>query len=219
MKAMVLAAGLGRRLLPITLSTPKPLLEVGGKTLLEYQLDRICQCGITDVVINLHHLGEQIRNAVDRWSPPMNIVFSEEERALETGGGIRRALDLLGDDPFLVVSADVYMEGDISALLEPLPDNSVGRLLMTGNPAHHPEGDFSIAAGGVLSHDPPRLTYTGVSLLSPQLVSDEVDKVFPLRRVFDRAVDSGLMLGLEHRGFWWDVGTESRLEMLRQRFD
>ncbi len=219
MKAMVLAAGFGRRLRPLTDHTPKPLLQAGEKTLIEYQLDRIAACGINEVIINLHHLGEQIRRHIDSLQLPLDITFSDEEVALETGGGIRRALPLLGDDPFLVVSADTYMEGDLGALLDPLPAQCDGRLLMTANPAHHPTGDFAVGEDGWLVADGECLTYSGIGLLSPALIAGETDGVFPLRRVFDRSIEQGRLLGEVHRGFWWDVGTEERLATLKARLE
>lgn len=219
---MVLAAGLGTRLLPLTETTPKPLLSAGGRTLIEYQLERLIANGIEDVVINVHHLGEQIEafvsSLVESGQLPLNVHFSREDEVLETGGGIRRALPMLGDEPFLVVSADTYIElSSFETLMAPLPEGMLGRLLMTSNPAHHPDGDFSIDAGGVLGATGACLTYTGFSLLSPALVRDEPLDVFALRPVFDRAIAAGRLLGQFHEGFWWDVGTVERLQALQDR--
>ena len=160
MKAMVLAAGRGERLRPLTRTLPKPLLQVAGKTLIEHQLDRLKAAGISEVVINLHHLGEQIEALLgDGGEMGLAITYSVEEELLETGGGIKQALPLLGDEPFLVVSADTYHDIDYAGIPSALDSGMLGLLVMTANPAHHPGGDFSIDKAGVLRHDGKKLTY------------------------------------------------------------
>ncbi len=220
MKAMVLAAGLGKRLRPLTLETPKPLISVGGRPLVEYQLEKLCQAGVEEVVVNLHHLGEQIEKTLGDGSRlGLNIQYSRETELLETGGGILRALPLLGDEPFLCISGDTYSEFDLSLLPENLPEDSLGLMVMTDNPPHHPSGDFQITDDGVLklasSDDSQTFTYTGVAIFSPELVQGESEDSFPLRQVFDKAIAAGRMHGICFTGYWCDVGTMDRLEELR----
>ena len=220
MKAMLLAAGLGKRLRPITDTTPKPMLEVGGKPLIEHHLERLRAGGIQDVVINLHHLGDQIHSRLgDGAQLGINISYSIETELLETGGGIKKALPMLGDSPFLVASADTYLDFDLGRLPKELPAGMLGLLVMTNNPPHHPEGDYSPGDNSILRLDGDLLTYTGTGMLHPDLVRDVPDSVFMLRKVFDDAVRVGKLLGIEHDGYWCDVGTESRLRQLREKLD
>ncbi len=220
MKAMLLAAGLGKRLSPITDTTPKPLLEVGGKSLIEHQLERLRDAGIQDVVINLHHLGDQIQSRLgDGASLGINISYSIEGELLETGGGIKKALPMLGDSPFLVISADTYTDFDLDRLPKGLPSGMLGLLVMTSNPEHHPEGDYALDENSILHLDGDKLTYTGIGMLHPDLVRDVPDSVFMLRKVFDEAVRAGGVLGIEHEGCWCDVGTKNRLRQLRDKLD
>ena len=217
MKAMLLAAGLGKRLRPITDPTPKPLLEVRGKSLIEHHLERLQIAGIQDVVINLHHLGDQIKARLgDGRQFGVNIRYSFETELLETGGGIKKALPLLGDSPFLVISADTYLDFDLGRLPKALPTGMLGLLVMTDNPAHHPEGDYSPDENSILRAGGDKLTYTGTGMLHPDLVRDVPGAMFTLRKVFDEAVKGGRFLGVEHDGVWCDVGTASRLRQLRE---
>lgn len=216
MKAMLLAAGLGKRLRPLTQTTPKPLLRVGSKRLIEYQIENLVAAGITEIVINLHHLADQIESFLgDGRALGVQIEYSREPDLLETGGGIKQALAQLGDDPFIVVSADTYIEFDFSRLPSVLPSGCLGCLLMTNNPAHHPVGDFAIAADGVLQAAGECLTYTGTAVLAPDLVSGEPDGAFALRKVFDEAIAAGRLRGMKHDDYWCDVGTLERLEAVR----
>jgi len=210
-KAMLLAAGLGKRLRPITDRIPKPLLKAGDRTLIEHQLENLRKAGVLEVVINLHHLGDQIVDKLgDGSACGVSIDYSRETELLETGGGIKQALPMLGDEPFLVVSADTYIEYDFSRLPPTLPDDCLGCLLMTDNPAHHPEGDFAIGDDGVLLSEGNCYTYTGIGVLAPDLVRDESLTAFKLRKVWDEAIADGRMTGIRHQGFWCDVGTEER---------
>lgn len=216
-RAMLLAAGFGKRLRPLTDVTPKPLLVAGERTLIEHHLQRLAEAGIRDVVINLHHLGEKIRAHLgDGDGLGMNIVYSPESSLLETGGGIKRALPMLGDDPVVIVSSDTYIDLDFSRLPATLPDGCLGCLVMVSNPPHHPTGDFSLRSDGVLGEDGERLTYTGISVLSPELVRYEADEAFMLRQVFDPAIRAGKLRGIHHDGYWCDVGTAERLDGLRE---
>lgn len=214
---MLLAAGLGKRLRPLTEQVPKPLIEAGGMALIEHQLKKIKAAGISEVVINTHHLAEQFEPRLgDGTRFGLSIQYSHEPDRLETGGGILRALSLLGSSPFLVVSADTYIDVDFIPLLAPLPRGFDGRLLMTNNPKHHPEGDFALDASGTLRLTGEKLTYTGIGLISESLVCRSSKTAFALREVFDESIKEGAMQGLLHQGYWCDVGTPGRLAELRQ---
>lgn len=220
MKAMLLAAGLGKRLRPITDTTPKPLIEVGGKSLIEHQLARLREAGIQDVVINLHHLGGQIQSRLgDGAQLGVNISYSIEPDLLETGGGVKKALPMLGEAPFLVTSADTYLDFDLDLLPTELPAGMLGLLVMTNNPEHHPKGDYALGENSLLQLDGDKLTFTGTAILHPDLVRDVPESVFMLRQVFDEAVGAGRFLGIKHDGYWCDVGTEKRLNGLRNKLD
>lgn len=225
MKAMVLAAGLGTRLRPLTLETPKPLLEAGGKTLIEYQLEKLHRVGVTEVVINLHHLGEKIENRIKDGSRfGLSVTYSRETELLETGGGILHALPLLGEEPFICISGDTYSDFDFQLLPDKLPSDCLGVMLMTRNPPHHNAGDFCLGAEGVLElargqSGRETVTYAGVAIFSPELVSREQSQAFPLRQVFDKAINAGLMRGLFFDGYWCDVGTVERYEELRTHLE
>lgn len=220
MKAMLLAAGRGERLRPLTDVTPKPMLELAGTTLIEHQLTRLQAAGITEVVINLHHLGQKI---IDRLGNGANlglsIEYSHEQELLETGGGILQALSLLGEAPFIVVSADTFHDIDYRALPQALDNDLLGLLVMVENPRHHAAGDFAIDPHGRLSHEGARLTYSGTAVLAPDLVRETGERVFKLRRVFDPAISAGRLQGVRHEGYWYDVGTPERYDELRRRFD
>ena len=218
MKAMLLAAGLGKRLRPITNTTPKPMLEVAGKPLIEHHLARFQDAGIEEVVINVHHLGEQIQEKLgDGTRLGLKIRYSVETQLLETGGGIKKALPMLGDSPFLVASADTYLDFDLGRLPNQLPSGMLGLLVMTDNHVHHQEGDYASDDNSMLQIDGDLLTYTGTGILHPDLVRDVPETVFTLRQVFDVAVRDGKFLGIECEGYWCDVGTESRLKQLREK--
>ncbi len=215
MKAMLLAAGVGRRLQPLTDRLPKPLLEVAGKSLLEHHLVQLRRAGITEVVINVHHLGAMIEQKLgDGSSLGMNIAWSREPRLLETGGGVKQALPLLGAGEFLLLSADVYADFDLPRLRQPLIPGTLGRLLMVPNPPHHPQGDYAINANHRLTHTGHKLTWACAALLSPQLVSQQPEAVFKLRKVFDQAVTKNQLEACLHPGHWQDVGTLERYESL-----
>ena len=211
MKAMLLAAGLGKRLRPVTDLTPKPLLVAGERTLIEHQLVRLAAAGITEIVVNLHHLGDQIREKLgDGAAYGVDIEYSPEPVLLETGGGFKKALPILGDKPVAIVSADTYINFDFARLPEDLADGCLGCLVMTMNPPHHPKGDFSMTEDGVLGTESVTYTYTGIGVLSPEIVRHVKDDIFMLRRVFDEAIAAGRLIGKLHDGYWCDVGTEER---------
>lgn len=221
MKAMILAAGLGKRMRPLTDHCPKPLLPVAGKPLIVHHLERLATAGIRDVVINVSYRAEQIVTALgDGSTHGVSIAWSREATPLETGGGIRQALPLLGDAPFLLVNGDVWSDFD-PASLPPLGDD-LAHLVLVDNPDHHPIGDFHLdAAGRVHPQGEPRLTYAGIGLLDPALVAHQAPGEFPLAPLLREAINAERVGATHHRGLWVDVGTPERLaeldRELRQR--
>jgi MurNAc alpha-1-phosphate uridylyltransferase len=214
MKAMLLAAGRGERMRPLTDQCPKPLLPVAGKPLIAWLLTRLAAAGFTDVVINLSWLGEQIAAALgDGARYGVNIAYSREPwPALETGGGIFNALPLLGADPFLLVNGDVYADIDFGALRLQAAD--LGQLVLVPNPEHNAKGDFWLQQGRVAQTDGERLTYSGVALLRPELLAGAPGGRFPLLPWLNRARDAGRLGGQKHTGQWLDIGTPQRLAQL-----
>lgn len=217
MKAMLLAAGLGTRMRPLTDHCPKPLLEVGGKPLIVHHLERLKAAGIEDVVINVSYRAEQIMAALgDGNRYGLRIHWSREDTPLETGGGIRQALPMLGEAPFLLVNGDIWCAIE-PAWLAPL-GNDLARLVLVDNPAHHPGGDFHLdAAGRVHGAGQPRLTFSGISLIDPALVAAQAPGAFKLAPLLREAMAAGRVAGRHYRGHWVDVGTPQRLGELDQR--
>ena len=217
MKAMILAAGLGTRMRPLTDHMPKPLLSVGGKPLITWHLERLKQCGFTDVVINIAWLGGMIPEALgDGEQFGLSIQYSDErgEPALETGGGLFKALKLLGGEPFLVVNGDIWCDYDFSAV-SPLADQDLAHLVLVNNPAHNLKGDFSFDEGArVYSEGPNKLTYSGVSYLHPALFDGIKKGAQPLAPILRTAMQSGQVSGEHHLGEWQDIGTPERLSQL-----
>jgi|TARA_Y100000310_G_C20682365_1_gene816727 MurNAc alpha-1-phosphate uridylyltransferase len=223
MKAMILAAGEGRRLEPLSLKTPKPLLRVAGKPLIQYHIEALVKANIEELVINLSHLGEQIESQLSNGSMwGASIHYSHEDELLETGGGILNALHLLGDEPFVVVNGDIFTDYDFSKLPGGLPEDVLGHLVMVDNPIQHAEGDYGFTGDTVgefalLSSAPSRrLTYSGIGMLRPELLLQHRPGMFPLREVFAAAIESRKLSGEYYGGVWTDVGTVDRLEALRQ---
>ena len=214
MKAMLLAAGRGERMRPLTDATPKPLLHVGGRPLIEHHLARLAAAGVREVVINTSWLGEQIPAALGRgarWG--LSIAYSPEPwPALETGGGIQRALPLLGPEPFLLVNGDVYTDVDFQALR--LAPGDLGQLVLVPNPAHHAKGDFCLDHGRITEDDGDKLTFSGVSILDPALFDACVPGRFPLAPLLFAARSAGRLGGQRHDGYWLDVGSLERLAEL-----
>ena len=214
MKAMILAAGRGERMRPLTDHTPKPLLKVGGKSLIVWHLERLAQAGFKEVVINHAHLGKQIEEALGDGSQyGLHIAYSPEVDALETAGGIANALSLLGDAPFLVVNGDVF--ADVDFLLLKLQMPNLAHLVMVDNPPQHPQGDFAISAGKLAEDGDVRYTFSGIGIYHPQLFSQvkkgEAAKLAPLLR---KAMAEGLVSAEHHQGVWHDIGTPERLAEL-----
>lgn len=214
MKAMILAAGRGERMRPLTERLPKPLLEAGGYPLIEYHLASVLKFGITEVVINLSWLGEKIRDAVgDGRRHGLAIRYSEEgPEPLGTAGGILAALPMLGGEPFLVVNGDVWCDFAFGNLNRPA--GSLAHLVMVENPEHHPEGDYGLDAGGHLRALPSRLTFAGISVLDPRLFEGCTPGFAPLKPLLDGAMRAERLTGQRHGGAWTDVGTPARLAAL-----
>ncbi|GAB2180150.1 nucleotidyltransferase family protein [Denitratisoma sp. agr-D3] len=217
MKAMVLAAGRGERMRPLTDHTPKPLLAVGGKPLIVWHLERLAAAGFKEVVINHAHLGQQIEDALGNGSQfGLALHYSAEPPgALETAGGIVQALPLLGDAPFLVINGDIFCDWDVGAAQTVLAGDDLAHLVLVSNPDHHPGGDFALRHGRVEDGDGPRLTFAGIGVYRPSLfaglVAGQPAKLAPLLRA---AMKAGKVSGQWHPGRWVDVGTPQRLDDL-----
>ncbi|TCT22713.1 N-acetylmuramate alpha-1-phosphate uridylyltransferase MurU [Thiobaca trueperi] len=213
MKAMILAAGRGNRMRPLTDHTPKPLLVAGGKPLIVHHIDRLAAAGIRELVINHAHLGAQIETALgDGAAFGVRIRYSAENEALETGGGIFRALPLLGPDPFLVINGDVWADCDVRGLQ--LADGDLAHLVLVDNPAHHPTGDFALEGGRIHADGTPRYTFSGIGIYRPALFDGCTPGAFPLAPLLRHAMSAGRVSGRLHTGRWFDIGTPERLAEL-----
>jgi MurNAc alpha-1-phosphate uridylyltransferase len=212
MKAMILAAGKGERMRPLTLTTPKPLVRAGGVPLIDYHLRALAAAGFTEIVINHAWLGQQIEDYLGDGSRyGVQIQYSPEGEPLETGGGIFRALPLLGDEAFVVVNGDIWTDYDFSVLHQPI--TGLAHLVLTRNPLHHPAGDFQLIDGLVrdAQADAATLTYTGIAVLHPQLFEGCSAGAFKLAPLLRAAMASGQVSGECLKGAWIDVGTYERL--------
>ena len=211
MKAMILAAGRGERMRPLTDAMPKALLPAGDRRLIEYHLDSLAAAGISEVVINIAWLGDQIKDYLaDGARYGLNISYSEEpDGALETGGGIFQALPLLGTEPFWIVNGDVRTDYQfIDPKLDPA---DLGYLVLVANPEHNFTGDFALDSSRVVNCGTEMLTYSGIAVLRPELFSDCTAGRFPLAPLLRSAADQGRLCGLHFTGRWLDVGTPDRL--------
>lgn len=217
MKAMILAAGRGERMRPVTDRIPKPLIEAGGKPLIAWHLERLAGAGLREVVINVAHLGEQIERRLRGGEDfGVSIAYSREPEPLETAGGIAHARALLGDAPFLLLNADVYTEYDPARLLAHRLEARLAHLVLVPNPAFRAQGDFSLRDGRVGDESLPRYTYAGIALLAPALVAHlgPLSKA-PLAPLLRAAAARGLVSGELYEGLWRDIGTAERLAELR----
>ncbi|HUN70875.1 MAG TPA: nucleotidyltransferase family protein [Steroidobacteraceae bacterium] len=215
---MLLAAGRGERLRPITDTLPKPLAGIAGKPLIVYHLEALARAGIREVVINLSWLGDKIRAALGDGSRyGVHITYSEEGPIpLETGGGIHRALPLLGAGPFLVVNADVWTDMDFSRGLD-LEEGADARLFLAPNPPQHPRGDFGLEGDFVVEREADRFTYTGIGVYRPTLFAGCEPGKFPLLPLLKRAIAARRLRGELYRGEWLDIGSPERLASLDAR--
>ncbi len=211
---MILAAGRGERMRPLTDHTPKPLLPVAGRPLIVHQMTALRVAGITDLVINTGHLGAQLTAVLgDGGAWGLRIVYSPEPpEALETGGGIFQALPLLGSEPFLVVNGDVWTDYPFTRL--PTAPVGLAHLVLVDNPSHHPVGDFILRNGQVEETGAVRLTFSGISVLRPELFAGCAPGRFPLGPLLRRAMADGRVTGTHYRGGWRDIGTPQRLAEL-----
>ncbi len=214
MKAMILAAGRGERMRPLTDHTPKPLLKVAGKPLIQYHIEALVRAGVDSIVINHAHLGQQIVDALgDGDQFDTQIQYSPEpEGALETGGGIANALPLLGDAAFLVVNGDVWTDIDFKLLLT--QQRQLAHLVLVPNPPHHDEGDFALSEGRVLESGEPCFTFSGIGVYQPALFKDCPEGSFPLAPLLRAAMREGNVSGELFQGRWFDIGTPQRLAEL-----
>ena len=211
---MILAAGRGERMHTLTDKLPKPMLPVAGKPLLQYHVEALAQAGFTDLVINHARFGDRIEAFfADGAAFGVNIRYSAEgDSPLETGGGIKRALPLLGDDPFLVINGDIWTD----FLPDSLTPSVAGQahLVLVANPPHHPDGDFVLKNGAVLISGQPKYTFSGIGVYQPSLFNSIRSQLFPLAPVLRQAMQDRQVTGELHRGRWFDIGTPTRLAAL-----
>ncbi len=214
MKTMILAAGRGERMRPLTEHTPKPLLKVGNKPLIVWHIERLAQAGFKELVINHAHLGQQIEGVLGHGSQwGVSIQYSPEQTALETAGGIVNALPLLGKDPFLVVNGDIFADIDFASLRLTTPN--VAHLVMVKNPPQHLNGDFVLNNGKLTAEGERKLTFSGVGVYHPSLFSSvEQGSAAKLAPLLKAAMIQDLVTGVEHQGVWHDIGTVERLEKI-----
>jgi MurNAc alpha-1-phosphate uridylyltransferase len=219
MKAMILAAGRGERMRPLTDHTPKPLLQVGGKPLIVWHIERLARAGFRELVINHAHLGRQIESALGDGSRfGVSIAYSDESEALETAGGIAQALSLLGEEPFLVVNGDVYTDYDFSRLIAQPMGGVVAHLVLVDNPLQHAQGDFYLKDGRLVERGASRLTFSGIGVYRPELfasiIAGSKAKLAPLLHA---AIAQQRATAEHYRGDWVDVGTPERLQALDRK--
>lgn len=217
MKVMILAAGRGERMRPLTDHTPKPLLRVGGKSLIAHLVERLASAGFEDMVINHAHLGERIEADLgDGTSHGVRIQYSREApEALETGGGIFKALPLLGPGPFLAVNGDVWTDFPFQTLDRPL--QRLAHLVLVDNPSHHVKGDFALRGGMVSNQAQSKLTFSGIGVYGHELFSGCAAGRFSLAPLLRKAADRAQVSGEHYEGEWMDIGTRQRLDELDER--
>ena len=218
---MILAAGYGKRLRPLTETTPKPLLPVSGKPMLQHHIERLSALGVTELVVNTSWLAEQIEDYFgDGHRFGVSIRWSREQQPLETGGGIANALPLLGNEPFLLINGDVWTDFPLRLIRDKkLEANTDGWLLLVENPDHNPQGDFALHDHQVTYEGSPKYTFAGISLLRPQLfpAHPKAEPCFPLRDILRPAINANRIGGEVYTGDWCDVGTVERYQKINQQ--
>ena len=213
MKAMILAAGRGERMRPLTDQIPKPLLEVAGKPLIVWHLEKLAKANFEEVIINHAHLGEMIEAYVgdgSRWN--LKITYSREGSPLETAGGIKKALPLIGDQPFLVVNADIYTDFNFAAIKNRNLNDCKGHLVMVKNPKQHPDGDFFLQNNQIELEGKERLTFSGIAIYQPKIFEDiKIEPVAKLAPILKKLIGAKCISGEAYQGLWFDIGTPERL--------
>ncbi|MBQ0711471.1 MAG: nucleotidyltransferase family protein [Porticoccus sp.] len=221
MKAMILAAGFGERLRPLTNDTPKPLLKIGTKPLIQYHVERLASAGVRELVINTSWLGDQIESFLGDGSRfGVSISWSRETEPLDTGGGIRRALPLLGSDPFLVINGDIWTNYPLASLVEREWSEEIdAHLVLVPNPEHNLKGDFTLDLQRRVRYpleSDESVTFSGISVMRPDLFALflSASEKFPIRDVLAGSIKGGYVTGEVFRDTWWDIGTVERLQAL-----
>ena len=219
MKAMILAAGLGNRMRPLTLYKPKPLLEVGGKPLIVWHIKKLKEIGVTEIIINSAWLADVLIGALGDGSQfGVQIRWTREDEGLETAGGIINALPLLGTEPFILVNGDVWTTFDFSSLLDVNLENDLAHLVFVNNPEQHPNGDFTLAEGRAYTFDQNQqgenLTFSGVSVIHPKMFDGLENGKRPLAPLLKNAMLDGKISAEKMQAAWVDVGTPERLSDL-----
>lgn len=217
MKAMILAAGKGQRMLPLTQHCPKPLLTVGNTTLIEKNIHALKQAGVSEIIINIHYHGHQISDRLgngERYGIP--IRYSDEsQQLLGTGGGIHHALPLLGDEPFIVIGSDIWTDYPLKNLTS--KNVSHAHLILVPNPSFHPCGDFSLNdSGKVTTPSSPTVTFASIGVFHPQLFANSPSQQYELSNVLNPAINDQLVTGEIYNNTWWNVGTPELLHQLNQ---
>jgi MurNAc alpha-1-phosphate uridylyltransferase len=215
MQAMILAAGRGERMRPLTNTTPKPLIQAGKHRLIEYHLMNLQRAGFTDIVINTAWLGKQIIDTLGNGSNyGLTIQYTDEgEQALETGGGIFNALPLLGNDPFVVINGDIWSDYPLKNLIN-LQPNGTAHLVLVNNPPHHPEGDFFLHNNRLIATGKKKYTYSGIGVYTKRFFSQQTNNIFPLAPIIRRDIKQNLISAELYNGNWYDIGTMERLQEL-----
>src|SRR3989344_4680533 len=217
MKAILLAAGLGKRMRPLTDVTPKPLLKLGSRALIEYALEKLARADIRDVIINVHHLGDRIMETLGNGHRyGINISYSQEKERLETAGGIHRVLPFFEGKPFIVMSADIWTDYDLNQLLQTLPFDA--HLVIVNNPPFHPEGDYGLDKNHTLTLSAPKLTYANISVLHPRIFDSFEGGYARLAPFLDKAIKAGRVTGEHYTGRWENLTSPDHLQALNQQW-
>lgn len=215
MKAMILAAGKGNRMRPLTDHLPKPLLKVGKDPLIVHHIKNLARANIFNIVINLGHQGEKLAETLGNGHQyGVTIQYSYEDPILETGGGIAKALTLLGDQPFIALSGDIYT--DFPFITLPSEPQGLAHLVLVDNPPHHPKGDYALLEGHVAKTGGPLLNFGGIGVYRPELFLDCPKSPFPLPRLFDEPFKKREITGEHYRGLWYNIGTPEQLQEINE---